>query len=73
MSKKLDPKDKNYVDKLADNLEGVGFSGSEELGAAVKEVAEANGYSSKKGRGKFFTTIKRLLGLPVKSKDEAND
>jgi hypothetical protein len=63
MAKKLDPKDQDYVDKLSKNLEGVGFSGAEELQTAVEEVAD-NTPSS------LFERILRFFGLSSKKKKE---
>jgi len=66
MIKKLDPKDKNYVGKLVDNLEGVGFTGSEEFDSAVGEIAE--------NRQSLFSRlnkkIRRLLKLPIKYEED---
>lgn len=67
MTKKLDPGDVNYIDNLANTLEGVGFTGSEELDSAVGDLADKpeNLFS------KLNKKIRRLLKLPIKYEEDS--
>ncbi len=64
--KKLDTKDENYVDKLTKNLEGVGFTGSNELDSAVGELAK----DRRNPLSNLSRKIRRMLGLPVKYEED---
>ena len=65
--KKLDPDDRNYVDKLTDNLEGVGFTGSGEFDSAIGEIAEEH----ENFLSKLNKKIRRLLKLPIKYEENS--
>jgi len=67
MTKKLDQRDENYIDNLANTLEGVGFTGSEELDSAVEEVA----YKPENLFSKLNKKIRRLLKLPIKYEEDS--
>jgi hypothetical protein len=64
MDTNLDIKDQKELQEVAQNLEGVAFSGGQELGAAVREVVP-----SKKG---FLATLKKLFKRNTNSPSELN-
>ena len=64
--KKLDTKDENYVDKLTKNLEGVGFTGSNELDSAVGDLSK----DRRNPLSELNRKIRRMLGLPVKYEED---
>lgn len=68
MPNKINPKDREYVEKLSENLEGVSFTGSEELDTAVGDLN--NEEKSKSKECKIMKKIRRLFGLHEKTSEE---
>jgi hypothetical protein len=52
------PKEHKEVERLSENLQGVAFTGGEELGSAVDEVSQDPGFFQQ-----VVLKIKKILGL----------